>query len=97
MALNIPNQFKLSQYITDCCNCLQSEQKFPVDATLPHMIRLGQLSDQIYTVLGSATRENFDTDNIGVRMHLQSLHSQLKELETESHLASNKSGKRILK
>lgn len=95
MALNIPNQMKLSQYMFDCCICLQREQKFSVDTTLPHMIRLGQLGDRIYTALGSVSRENSDADNIGVRMHLQSLQSQLKELENQGRLAANKSGKRI--
>ena len=87
---------KLSQYMIDCCNCLRTERKFPLDATLAHMIQLGQLSDRVYTVLGSATGENVDTDNIGLLMHLQSLLLHLKELETEGRLAANKSGERIL-
>ena len=96
VALNIPNQMKLSQYMMDCCSCLQTEQKNPVDATLAHMIQLGQLSERIYIVLGPVTGENVDTDNIGLLMHMHSLLSHLKELETKGRLATNKSGERIL-
>ena len=82
--------------MTDCCNLLQTEQRSPVDAALPHMIRLAQLGDQIHTVLGSASRENFDADNVGLRMDLQSLQSQLKELEPGGHLTANGNGKQSL-
>lgn len=60
------------------------------------MIRLAQLGDQIHSVLGSASRENSDVDNVGLRMDLQSLQSQLKELETGGQLTANRNGKQIL-
>ena len=60
------------------------------------MIRLAQLGDQIHSVLGSTSREKFDADNVGLRMDLQSLHSQLKELEAGGQLTANRNGKQIL-
>ena len=96
ITLNIPKSLKLSQYMTDCCNYLQAERKFPSDTTLPHVIRLGQLGYRIHTVLGSESSVKFDADNVSVRMHVQSLQSQLKELETEDWLNTNEKGKQSL-
>ncbi len=95
IALNIPKSLELSKYMTDCCNCLQAERKFPSDTTLPYMIRLGQLGDRIHTVLRSESSDKFDADNVWVRMHLQLLQSQLKELETEDRLTANERGRQI--
>ena len=96
MVLNIPNSLRLSKYMTDCCNCLQSERKIPSDTTLLHMIRLGQLGDQIHTVLRSDSSDKFDADNVWVQMHLQLLQSQLKELKPEDQLTTNAKGKHSL-
>ena len=96
MILNIPNSLKLSKYMTDCYNCLQAERKFPSDTSLPHMIRLAQLGDQTHTMLRSESSDKFDADNFWVRMHLQSLQSQLKGLETEGGLTANEKGKHSL-
>lgn len=89
IALNIPKPMELTKYMTDCCNFLQMERKFPVDAILPHMIRLGELGDRLHTVLGSESSEKPDVDNVWVRSHLQLLQSQLEELKTEGRLITN--------
>ena len=94
--LNIPNSSQLSEYMTDCYNCLQAEREFPSDTTLPHMIRSAQLGDQTHMMLKSGNSDKFDAENFWVRMHLKLLQSQLKGLKTEGRLNSNNRGKHTL-
>ena len=96
MVLDIPNSLKLSDYMTDCCNRLETERKFSSDTALPYMIRLGQLGNQIHTVLRSESNDKFNADDVWVRMHLQLLQSQLKDLETKGRLTTNGKGKHSL-
>ena len=96
MILNIPNSLQLSEYMTDCYNCLQAEREFPSDATLPQLIRLAQLGDQTHTMLKSEDSDKFDADNFWVRMHLKLLQSQLKGLKIEGRLGTNDKGKQSL-
>ena len=78
-ALNTPNVLKYSDYMTDCCKRLQSDQEFPSDNIIPHMISLYHIGDQIYAAFKSEDTENLDVDQVRLRMHVQLLQSQLKD------------------
>ena len=78
-ALNTPNVLKYSDYMTDCCKRLQSDQEFPSDNIIPHMISLYHIGDQIYAAFKSEDTDNLDVDQVRLRMHVQLLQSQLKD------------------
>lgn len=78
-ALSTPNVLKYSDYMTDCCKRLQSDQEFPSDNIIPHMISLYHIGDQIYAAFTSEDTDNLDVDQVRLRMHVQLLQSQLKD------------------
>lgn len=78
-ALSRPNVLKYSDYMTDCCKRLQSDQEFPSDNIIPYMISLYHIGDQIYAAFKSEDTDNLDLDQVRLRMHVQLLQSQLKD------------------
>ena len=96
MILDTPNSLTLSKYMTDCYDSLHAKREFPSDATLPRMIRLAQLGNQTHTMLKLENSDNFDADDFWVRMHLKSLQSHLKGLETQGRTSTNDKGKQSL-
>ena len=78
-AIDRPNVLKYSDYMTDCCKRLQSDQEFPSDNIIPDMISLHHIGDQIYAAFKSEDTDNLDVDQVRLRMHVQLLQSQLKD------------------